>query len=222
MEKDLFVEFHLTLDNDYSSHHLTVVWDFGHSPYDISLLTSFAEKIDMPFFGTRCCDEVDINQHLLATAEAPTLGSNIPMPQVPRRASLGNILPCLGSSRFCRVFPAFISAAKNRRETWTEENPKHYIFKMTIEGDIEVVFLELWKLFRDLSTRNYIVSVMSRGIRSASKGVATTSPVTFWRKTSGGVLVCCHAPSILMVSWSILGFGDLIFTHCHFVSFSMI
>jgi len=36
---------------------------------------------------------VDINQHLLATAEAPTLGSNIPMPQVPRRASLGNILP---------------------------------------------------------------------------------------------------------------------------------
>ena len=185
MEKDLFVEFHLTLDNDYCIHliillpwglgcwalksppfvyvhvivfvdvcsrfrfvtqcwlsptvlghirggwlrasrwmprekNLTVMWDFGHSQYDISLLTSFAEKIDMPFFWTRCCREVDINQHLLATAEAPTLGSNIPMPQVPRRASLGNILPCLGSSRFCRVFPAFISGAKNRRETWTE------------------------------------------------------------------------------------------------------
>lgn len=75
----------------------------------MSLLTSFAGKIDMPLFGTLCGREVDINQHLLATAEAPTLGSNIPMPQVPRRASLGNILPCLGLSRFCRFFPVFFS-----------------------------------------------------------------------------------------------------------------
>lgn len=36
---------------------------------------------------------VDINQHLLATAEAPALGSDIPMPQLPRRGSLGNMLP---------------------------------------------------------------------------------------------------------------------------------
>ena len=67
------------------------------------------------------------------------------------------------------------------------------------------------KTVSGLSTENYIV--MPRGIRSASKEVATTSPVTFWRKTSGGVLVCCHAPLIMMVSWSIL--GDLIFTHFH-------
>lgn len=68
--------------------------------------------------------EVDINQHLLATAEAPTLGSNIPMPQVPRRASLGNILPCLGPSRFCRFFPVFFPAKKkNRRQTWDRGKP---------------------------------------------------------------------------------------------------
>jgi len=36
---------------------------------------------------------LDINQRLLATAEAPALGSNIPMHEVPRRSQLGNVLP---------------------------------------------------------------------------------------------------------------------------------
>lgn len=36
---------------------------------------------------------VDVNQRLLATAEAPTLGSNLPLSDVPKRPNLGNILP---------------------------------------------------------------------------------------------------------------------------------
>ena len=195
---------------------LAVVWDFEHLQYDMSFLTSFVLRREN-------WHEVDINQHLLATAEAPTLGSNIPMLQVPRRASLGNILPCLGPSRFCRFFPVFFPAKKK-----TEDRPETEGNHVNSKAWYKIYLKWPWndhshrrpygscvprtlKTVSGLSTENYIV--MPRGIRSASKEVATTSPVTFWRKTSGGVLVCCHAPLIMMVSWSIL--GDLIFTHFH-------
>ena len=79
------IQIILTILINHHDHHSQFQHVFANS-----CISHFSQVSHIPFIPS---SQVDINQHVLATAEAPALGSDVPMPQLPRRATLGNMLP---------------------------------------------------------------------------------------------------------------------------------